>query len=174
MYRNSMLSLVTSLGLAAGITTGCDREPTSPMEATVALAVKIPGADHGGRPLATTMTQEVTTAPVYAGDPDGHGEALITLNPGQREVCWDISATNIDLPASASHIHQAAPGVRGGIVVFLTAPDATGRATGCTSPVDLELIKDILRNPEAYYVNVHTFGEFAAGAIRGQLPTLGE
>lgn len=168
MYRNSMLYLVSLLGLAAGSVAGCDRDPVSPTEGTVALTV-IPGGDHGGRPLATTMTQEVTTTPVWMGDPDGSGTALITLNRGQGEVCWDLSVTNITLPATAAHIHQAAPGVRGGIVVFLSPPDATGRVTGCRSGVDGELIRNILLTPEAYYVNVHTT-DFPPGAIRGQLP----
>lgn len=138
------------------------------MAPAVQLTV-IAGADHGGRPLSTDMTQEVTSAPVWAGDPDGIGSALITLNHGQGEVCWELHVSNITLPATASHIHQAAPGVRGPIVLSLSAPDAAGAAAGCASGVDRDLIRDILVNPESYYVNVHT-ADFPPGAIRGQLP----
>ena len=114
------------------------------------------------------MTQEVTTTPPWQGDADGAGQALITLNVGQREICWETSASNITLPAAASHIHKAAPGIRGPIVVPLSPPGAGGTATGCASGVDRELVKDILNNPASYYVNVHT-SDFPAGAVRGQL-----
>lgn len=159
---------IAALALASGVLVGCNEGTPITAGPTVELAL-IAGADHGGRPLSTDMTQEVTTTPPWAGDPDGSGTALITLNEGQAEVCWDLSVSNITLPATASHIHAAPPGVRGAIVVFLSAPDATGGAVGCTSGVDRDLIRDILKNPASYYVNVHTT-DFPPGAIRGQLP----
>ena len=154
------------LALASMALLGCGHDaPTA--TSTVRLAV-IPGAEHGGRPYSTTMTQEVTTQPVWAGDPDGAGEALITVNPGQREICWQLTVADILLPATAAHIHRAPEGVRGGIVVGLSAPDQTGIATGCKAGIEIDLLQDLLRTPEAFYVNVHTH-DFPAGAIRGQL-----
>ena len=41
-------------------------------------------------------------------------------------------------------------------------------ASGCTTGVDPALVKDIRKNPENYYVNVHS-SVFQPGAIRGQL-----
>jgi hypothetical protein len=146
---------------------GCAPNAPTAAPATVRLAV-IAGADHGGRPYSTAMTQEVTSQPVWAGDPDGAGIALITVNLGQREICWDLSVSAITLPATAAHIHRAAPGVRGGIVVPLSAPDANGTALGCASGLSDALLQDILRSPDAFYVNVHT-ADFPAGAVRGQL-----
>lgn len=157
-----------ALLLAAAAAAGCNQDGPSPAGPTVALAV-IAGADHGGRPLSTDMTQEVTTTPAWEGDPDGAGTALITLNHGEAEVCWDVSVSNLTLPATASHIHAALPGIRGPIVVPLSAPNASGLAVGCTSGVDRDLIQEILENPESYYVNVHTT-DFPPGAVRGQLP----
>ncbi|HJU72906.1 MAG TPA: CHRD domain-containing protein [Gemmatimonadaceae bacterium] len=135
--------------------------------ATVRLAL-VAGADHGGLPFATPMTTEITTTPVYTGDPDGTGDALVTINLGQREVCWELTASNISLPGTAAHIHRAPVGVRGGIVVGLTPPNASGIVAGCASNQNPDLLKEIILDPAAFYVNVHTT-DFPAGAVRGQL-----
>jgi hypothetical protein len=58
--------------------------------------------------------------------------------------------------------------VRGDIVVGLTPPDGTGRAVGCASGLNPDLLRDLKQNPEFFYVNVHTI-PFPAGAVRGQL-----
>jgi hypothetical protein len=128
-----------------------------------AAAARLDGADHGGRPLTTTLlgANEVPGP----GDPDGIGSATITLNLGQGEVCFELSVSGI-APATAAHIHVAPVGVAGPVVVPLTPP-TSGFSSGCRS-VDRDLIKAILQNPEAYYVNVHN-AEYPAGALRGQL-----
>lgn len=145
---------------------GCaqDRGPTAP---TIRLAV-VAGAEHGGAPFTTPLTQEVTSSPVWFGDADGAGDALVTINLGQGEICWEVTVRGIALPATASHIHKAAAGVRGAIVVPLSAPNETGAAAGCASDIDRELLQEILTSPASFYVNVHT-SEFPAGAVRGQL-----
>jgi hypothetical protein len=137
-----------------------------------AWAAKIGGADQGGRPFSTVLTGEAEVNAVGVpnqGDLDGSGTATITVNPGQEEVCWEINAAGIELPATAAHIHVGAAGVAGPVVVTLSAPDASGFSSGCTTvDVNRDLAKAILKNPEDYYVNVHT-SVFPAGAIRGQL-----
>ena len=101
------------------------------------------------------------------GDPDGSGTAVITINRGLGEVCWELEVTGITLPAIAAHIHIAPVTDPGPVVIPLTAPDATGTSSGCTT-VDMALAKAIAKNPAAYYVNVHTT-DFPAGALRAQL-----
>ncbi len=64
---------------------------------------------------------------------------------------------------TGAHIHEAPAGVAGPIVVPLSPPVGDG----CV-PASRELIKEIRKNPESFYVNVHTAGR-PAGAIRGQL-----
>src|SRR5215216_1263037 len=101
------------------------------------------------------------------GDPDGTGTATITLFPSTSMICWEIQVSGITLPASAAHIHEAPAGSPGDVVVTLSAPDATGFASGCRS-VDREEIVEILQAPEEYYVNVHN-ADYPGGALRGQL-----
>jgi hypothetical protein len=119
-----------------------------------------------GRPLVTTLAgaSEVPGP----GDPDGSGTASLTLNPGQEEVCFELSVSNIALPATGAHIHVIDPALGfGPVVVPLTPPDSSGTSSGCVS-ADAALIKAIIKNPERYYVNVHTF-DYPAGAVRGDL-----
>src|SRR6266508_6638528 len=92
----------------------------------------------GGAPESAALTgaQEVPAA-----DPDGSGTASLTLNPGQGEICFELSVSGI-APATASHIHRAPAGVAGPVVVPLTPP-TSGTSSGCVT-VDRELVLDIL------------------------------
>jgi hypothetical protein len=128
------------------------------------LALASVAAD-GGRPFKIEMTG-ANEAP-GPGDPDGSGTAKLWLNPGLGQVCFELSVSNIALPATGAHIHEAPAGEPGSVVVPLTAPDASGTSSGCVS-ADRDLILDILMHPEEYYVNVHST-EYRAGAVRGQL-----
>ncbi|MDQ3357626.1 MAG: CHRD domain-containing protein [Actinomycetota bacterium] len=99
------------------------------------------------------------------GDPDGSGTATLRVNPGQQEICYSIEVTDIQA-ATAAHIHEAGVEDSGPVVVSLEAP-TSGMSSGCAD-VDRALALDILRNPDASFVNVHN-AEFSAGAVRGQL-----
>jgi hypothetical protein len=127
--------------------------------ALVGLAV----AGDGGRPLTTTMTGAAEVP--GPGDPDGSGTAELRLNPGQAQICYTLTVSNI-APATAAHIHVGPVGVAGPVVVPLVPP-TSGTSSGCAS-VDRELVLAIIQNPENYYVNVHN-AVYPAGAIRGQL-----
>jgi hypothetical protein len=101
------------------------------------------------------------------GDPDGTGYARFLLSHQAGEVCYALAVQDITLPAVGAHIHRAPAGSAGPIVVPLTAPDASGMSSGCVK-VDHALMNEILANPSAFYVNVHTT-DFRPGAVRGQL-----
>jgi glucose/arabinose dehydrogenase len=122
-------------------------------------------AKEGGQQFTTTLTGAAEVP--GPGDPDGSGTATVTLNPDGEEVCWEIQVSDITLPATAAHIHEAPVGVAGPVVVTLSAPDANGVASGCTTVASAEIM-EILEHPEEYYVNVHT-SDYPAGAVRGQL-----
>ena len=120
-------------------------------------------AADGGRRFTVEMTG-AAEAP-GPGDPDGSGTAVFRLNYGQGEICYELTVSGID-PATAAHIHVAPAGSPGPVVVPLAAP-TSGTSSGCVE-VARDLIKAIIQNPEAYYVNVHN-PAFPPGAVRGQL-----
>ncbi len=126
------------------------------------LVLAIP-ALAGGRPLSASL-DGASEVPVL-GDPDGSGSAQVTLNQGQRQVCFDIDVTAIGTPLAA-HIHDAPVGVASGVVVNFDV--ANNGLSGCVDSVDKDLIKAIRQNPVDFYVNVHN-ADFPGGAVRGQL-----
>jgi hypothetical protein len=96
---------------------------------------------------------------------DGAGSALVTLNRGQREVCWDIEVHDLTSPVILAHIHHGAAGSNGPVVVDFMEP--VNGLSGCVS-ADAALITAIREDPADYYVNVHTT-TFPGGEVRGQL-----
>ncbi len=132
----------------------------------VAAAALIGGAAvaaDGGRKLNANLRGSLEVP--GPGDGDGRGSAMLTVNSGQRKVCYTLTARDIGT-ATAAHIHLGAAGVKGGVVAMLAAP-ASGRSTGCVT-VSRALAQALIRRPGRYYVNVHT-AAFPDGAIRGQL-----
>jgi hypothetical protein len=135
---------------------------------TLAVAVAPALGDDGGRPFTTALTG-AAEAP-GPGDLNASGTASLTLNPGLGEVCFDLSWADIDGEVFAAHIHVAPAGSPGPIVVPLFAGSfgGTGSFSDCVD-ADRDLLRTIIKNPEAYYVNVHSRPNFPGGAIRGQL-----
>jgi hypothetical protein len=122
-------------------------------------------AAGGGTPRVAKLTG---ASEVPAADTDGSGTAVIRVNHGKKRVCWQLSVSGIGA-ATAAHIHKAAAGVNGPVVVALSAPDGTtGKASGCATVTDRALLKDLIKKPGDYYVNVHNV-ESPGGAVRGQL-----
>jgi hypothetical protein len=131
--------------------------------ATLAMTVAAP-AVAGGRPFDTALlgANEVPGP----GDPDGSGAAAVTVNPGQEEACFTLTVSDVE-PILAAHIHRGTADVAGPVVVDLAPTFVDGTATGCVT-VERGLAREILRDPDGFYVNVHN-ASFPAGALRGQL-----
>ena len=126
----------------------CPRTPVTPTTGGRALAANLSGADE--QP---------------SGDPDGVGIASVRSLPGLGQLCYQLTVSRIELPATAARIQLVSTGKT---VVGLRAPDgATGVSSGCPN-VSRALVRSILARPAAYFLNVTT-REFPAGAIRGTL-----
>jgi CHRD domain len=113
-----------------------------------------------------------------AGDPNAKGTASF-LVADEQTLCYGFAIRGAEAP-TAVHIHRAAAGENGDIVIPFANPpkDAAGAAagdpgasSGCKvieEQTELAALRRILTNPKGYYVNIHT-PSFPDGAARGQL-----
>lgn len=152
-------AFVLGAALAAGIAT-----------ATGATVHRSPQKAQDVSTGFTSFTATMTgSAEVPAGDTDANGTALVGINSSEGVICWKVTVGNVDTIV-AQHIHKAAAGVAGPVVIPLSAVSPSGAnqvSSGCAS-ADSALLADIEANPANYYVNVHN-AAFPGGAARGQL-----
>jgi hypothetical protein len=118
--------------------------------------------EQAGKKLTTALTGAAEVP--GPGDADGVGTASVNVVPGLGRICYSLEVSGI-APAAAAHIHVGAADVAGPVVQGLMPP-TTGASSGCVT--NRELAFKLVRDPGAYYVNVHN-AEFPAGAVRGQL-----
>jgi hypothetical protein len=116
----------------------------------------------GGRTLTTNLSGADEQP---SGDPDGLGIASVRSLPGLGQLCYQLTVSRIELPATAARIQLVSTGKT---AVALRAPDAaTGVTSGCPN-VSRALVRSVLARPGAYFLNVTT-RDYPAGAIRGTL-----
>lgn len=123
-------------------------------------------AEHvrsGGTVLTATLTGAAERP--GPGDPDGSGSITITVNPGQKRICYELTVAGIDAP-TAAHIHIAPVTSPGPVVIGFPAPPL-GTSSGCIDVTSRQAAQ-LIAKPSAYYFNVHN-AAFPGGAIRGQL-----
>jgi hypothetical protein len=92
------------------------------------------------------------------------GTADIEISPDRSQICWDIQglAGSVE-EAKATHIHSAAEGDVGPVVVdFISGNEA------CTEDVPASILREIAEEPANFYVDVHS-ERHPDGAARGQL-----
>jgi hypothetical protein len=142
-----MKSVFVRLGLAAAFGAG--------------LAVSVAHAADEAKLKAVLNGQNEKPT---AADPKATGTASVTVKGTQ--VCYELKTKDL-AGATMAHIHKAGPDAAGPVALALTPPDANGLSKGCAT-ADEALAKDLVANPGAYYVNVHS-ATYKAGAIRGQL-----
>ena len=166
-YRLSCVAMV--IGLAAA---GCSNSSTSP---TPAAAPR----------FTATLAPANEVPAVVNADASGSGTVTITLNT-TKDAAGNITAANADFvvtltgfPANTTltgaHIHQAAAGTNGSIVVSLglvsgdvVLANGSGGINKTAIPVDAALAQTIINGPAGFYFNVHTTIN-GGGAARGQL-----
>jgi hypothetical protein len=138
------------------------------LKVAIALATAVAAALWGTTMAAagTTLSTDLVGSEERPGpgDPDGHGAITLTLNLGQKEICFEVSLSAVDA-ATGGHIHRAPAGEFGPVFVPLFGSEGPGAK--CVTATRAQ-IKEIRSNPSAFYVNIHT-AAYPNGAVRGQL-----
>lgn len=141
---------------------------------TPATADDGPGGSPGGGTAVSLVARLTGDQQVpgkdgrAAGDRDGKAIALVKVK-GDR-VTFALSWNGVDRPARA-HLHQGAVGSDGAVVADLFAtpmPTSVYSAAGQTSLSSAALAERLRRDPDGFYVDLHT-DAFPGGAVRGQL-----
>jgi CHRD domain len=103
---------------------------------------------------------------------DANARVKITLNARSGRACYsrlrigDVLVGGETAPTKL-HLHNAAAGANGPVVVDFTDLAIQGRRSGCVT-ADKALLQSMISSPGQFYVNVHT-ATFPNGAVRGQL-----
>jgi hypothetical protein len=127
-----------------------------------AVAMAVSSAHAGMSPVVSAKLLGKNEVP--KASPTGSGIAVVHLDGAKGTVCWTFTKVAKIGKPTAAHIHKAAAGKSGPVVVPF---GATYKAKGCTK-AKASLIGAIEEHPSAYYVNVHT-AKYPNGAIRGNL-----
>lgn len=110
----------------------------------------------------------VLSGPEVSGDPDGRGEATVTLNGETNEVAVRLTHSNIAEP-TAMHIRKAAVGRHGNIAVPIEIVSSQGGTVeGRRKSAMPGIVARILASPAEYYLVVIN-PEHPVGALRGPL-----
>lgn len=136
---------------------------------TAALLAGPATGRNGGSKLGALLTGAAERP--GPGDANATGTAKLRLNSGRKRICYRLTWANIDGTVTAAHIHKAPAGSFAGVFQDLFVGQTfsgTGSDSDCVTSTRAK-IKEIRKNPSAFYVNVHSTPNFPAGAIRGQL-----
>lgn len=130
--------------------------------ASLSVAAPTDAQQSSSRVVIELAGDEVVPGP---GDPDGRAALSLSITRSGM-VCAFFQTRDVAVPFTGAHIHQGAAGTAGPEALTLIGGTTDPDPSACVE-ADRSLIKDLLRNPESYYVDIHN-EEFPDGALRGQ------
>lgn len=112
---------------------------------------------------------ELTGAGVVPGpgNPDAAGSVEVVVVEERSEVCVEMTVRGLAGP-TAVHLHEAAAGEAGDVVLGLPAPTDEKRAVDACVSAEPDVLERLQQAPAGFYVSVHS-ESFPDGALRAQL-----
>lgn len=108
------------------------------------------------------------SGPQASGDPDGRGEATVTLHPEANRAEVRLDYANI-APPTALHLRVGPTGLVGNVVLpFVIESDDGGSLVATRISAKPGIVETIAASPSEYYLVVIN-EEHPVGALRGQL-----
>ncbi len=118
--------------------------------------------------FANDVTFKVSlSGPEVSGDPDGRGEATVTVDPETTEVAVQLTYSRIAEPTTV-HIRKGATGPEGNIVATFFIENAGRGRLSATGTLRSDHVDQLMSSPEQYYLVVQN-REHVVGALRGPL-----
>lgn len=167
MTRVGLLMVVAMCGVAAG----CDDSPTSPSGAPSVFSALLNPANEVPAVANAESVARGAAQVSFVVTRDSAG----AVSGGTATMYFQLTGLPSGTALRGAHIHAAAAGVNGGIVVDsgvtpanTTVTDGTREFTFRGIPVTAATMNAILVNPAGHYFNVHT-NLNPGGVARGQL-----
>ena len=155
--KNAMTTGLATIGGAAGMAV-----------AMLAMGAAMGGsaalADDHTHAMGASLFGENAVGHDGAGD-DAGGDFTGMIDMEAGTLCYYLETYGLE-DVTAAHIHKGKKDKNGPPVVTLMANEDDETCV----EVDSEVLADIAKNEESYYVNVHTQA-IPEGAVRGQLGT---
>lgn len=127
------------------------------------LAIAAVGPAGAQTVFNATLDGAQETPPVVT---PGFGTGVFILNAAETELSVNVSFSGLVEPANNAHIHQAPPGIPGGVVIPLSFPTATSGSIVQVVSITPDLVTAL--KDGNLYVNIHS-AHAPSGEIRGQI-----
>jgi hypothetical protein len=146
------------------------------MTLAAALAAGLTAAVMAPRALRAAPTAGLRSTVLYALPNGGEetppntstatGLGRFVLTPDHTQLIYEVHVSGLSGPATAMHLHMAARGVSGNVIIPLATPTSdNGESVGCV-PVPAGVDAALLA--QQMYLNIHT-AAFGGGEVRGQV-----
>ena len=128
----------------------------SPLLLAALLVLLLTGsASASGKPLNVTMDWR-NVVPEGSGDPNILGDAVLNLNSGKSQLCFEIRAIFFYSASTEGYaaIYSGSVGQNGPVVLDigqLNPPFNSYTSSGCVA-ASSTLLKSIQQNPQGYYL----------------------
>ena len=156
-----MTRWILIVAAACVVTAGCGDDATGPSNPPLVFSALL------------SPVNEVP--PVANAESGGRGAVQVQFDGTNATFYFQLSGFPAGTPITGAHIHPAAAGVNGPVILStgLTAATARPMPNGSTEftvtvPVDRALVDSIVANPAGFYFNVHSTLN-PGGFARGQL-----